>query len=168
MAGFSDKMFQLMRKHNVRSTMDTLLFWRALAALDFSANSLSHYFDMMSQMRKFFEMLNEERISPITAALDDRNRYWATRILLSEGPSQLDQITRSATGQGGRAGVRVLADEEDTEDGAVWLSGGLGALSATLAMSYLHFSRVALLLPWAVAVLWILLASIQGRARKQG
>jgi ubiquinone biosynthesis protein len=168
MAGFSDKMFQLMRKHNVRSTMDTLLFWRALAALDFSANSLSHYFDMMGQMRKFFEMLNEERISPITAALDDRNRYWATRILLSEGPSQLNQITRSATGQGGRAGVRVLADEEDTEDGAVWLSGGLGALSATLAMSYLHFSRVALLLPWAVAVLWILLASIQGRARKQG
>jgi ubiquinone biosynthesis protein len=165
LAGFSDKMFGLMRKHNVRSTMDTLLFWRALAALDFSANSLSHYFDMMGQMRKFFEILNQEKLSPVTAALEDRNRQWATRSLLDDGLHRIEQVDRSARGLGGPSGVRVLMDEEDSEDGSIWLSVGLAALSATLTLQYFRFTRGALLWLWAVAALLATLASRPKRSK---
>ncbi len=165
MAGFSDKMFQVMRKHNVRSTMDTLLFWRALAALDFSANSLSHYFDMMSQMRKFFDMLNEEKMSPITAAMDDPNRQWALRFLWREGLDKIEQVRRTITGQRGNAGIRVLMEEEETRPGVIWLSGALAALSATAALIFMHFPPGALLLPWPVAIVWVLLASPRKKAQ---
>ncbi len=164
MAGFSDKMFQVMRKHNVRSTMDTLLFWRALAALDFSANSLSHYFDMMSQMRKFFDMLHEEKQSPVTAALYDQDRNWAISFLLREGQDKMHQVGRSITGERGEAGVRVLMDEEDTDNATGWLCAGLGALSATVAMACLRFQPRAFLIPWAVAILWALLGSTRKKA----
>lgn len=49
------KMMDVIRRHRLRASTDIMLFWRALYYLDASALRLSEYFDMMKQMRDFFE-----------------------------------------------------------------------------------------------------------------
>lgn len=45
----------VLRRHRVHVDMDTLLFWRATIALDSSALSISPDFDLVGEMRYFFE-----------------------------------------------------------------------------------------------------------------
>lgn len=52
----------IMRRHHLRVEVDTLLFWRAMNALDYSALSMSHHFDLLHELHIFFEQI---RPSPI-------------------------------------------------------------------------------------------------------
>jgi ubiquinone biosynthesis protein len=51
---FSGEMIESIRRHRMRMGMDTLLFWRALTALDSTAAILSDNFDLLSELRRFF------------------------------------------------------------------------------------------------------------------
>src|SRR3970282_1264897 len=48
------EVLQILHRHRLRMGMDTLLFWRAVIALDASALSLSERFDLLREMRDFF------------------------------------------------------------------------------------------------------------------
>ncbi|HSE23422.1 MAG TPA: AarF/UbiB family protein [Pyrinomonadaceae bacterium] len=52
----------IMRRNHLRVEVDTLLFWRAMNALDYSALSMSRHFDLLHEMHIFFEQI---RPSPI-------------------------------------------------------------------------------------------------------
>jgi ubiquinone biosynthesis protein len=52
---FSAGMFEIVRRNHVRLTVDTLLFWRALNALASTAVRLPDYFDLLGEMRRYFE-----------------------------------------------------------------------------------------------------------------
>ena len=52
---FSAMMFEIVRRNHVRLTVDTLLFWRAMNALASTAVRLPDYFDLLGEMRGYFE-----------------------------------------------------------------------------------------------------------------
>lgn len=51
---FSDKVSAIVRKHRLRMSMDTLLFWRVLITLDSTAQRFSAHFDLLHELRMFF------------------------------------------------------------------------------------------------------------------
>jgi len=51
---YTAEIFDVVRRNRVRMSMDTLLFWRTLNALDSSALRLSEHFDLLAQLRGFF------------------------------------------------------------------------------------------------------------------
>lgn len=53
-ARFQGEMFQVMRKHNVRMRQDLILFWRALAVLDSTAQRVPVGFNLLASIRRFF------------------------------------------------------------------------------------------------------------------
>jgi ubiquinone biosynthesis protein len=58
-AHFQGQMFGAMRRNKVRMRKDLVLFWRALAVLDSTAQRLPVRFDLLAAIRRFFE--EEER-----------------------------------------------------------------------------------------------------------
>jgi len=53
-ARFQGEMFQAMRQHHVRMRQDLVLFWRALAVLDSTAQRLPVGFNLLASIRRFF------------------------------------------------------------------------------------------------------------------
>lgn len=51
---FSSEMFDIVRRHRVRMTMDTLLFWRAINILAAMAVRMPEHFDLLDEIRQFF------------------------------------------------------------------------------------------------------------------
>jgi ubiquinone biosynthesis protein len=102
--GYStDQMLRVVRRHRLRMSMDTLLFWRALFALDSSALRLSHHFDLLHELRLFFEerrpgvterllelVTNEERTLAVAElALGPAEAWWS---LLGGPPGSRTEI----------------------------------------------------------------------------
>jgi ubiquinone biosynthesis protein len=54
---YTVEMLSVMRRHRLRMSMDTLLFWRTLITLDAAAQRLTDYFDMVAELRDFFERI---------------------------------------------------------------------------------------------------------------
>jgi ubiquinone biosynthesis protein len=48
------EILKILHRYRLRTGIDTLLFWRAVIALDSSALSLSKQFDLLSEMKQFF------------------------------------------------------------------------------------------------------------------
>jgi ubiquinone biosynthesis protein len=71
-ASFQGRMFQAMREHNVRMRQDLILFWRALAVLDSTAQRIPGGFNLLASIRKFFadhapglaEFIRQNRFQP--------------------------------------------------------------------------------------------------------
>lgn len=51
---YADQMLTVVRRNSLRMDIDTLLFWRALIALDSTALQMSAYFDLLNELRTFF------------------------------------------------------------------------------------------------------------------
>lgn len=84
-------MLAILHRHRLRSTIDTLLFWRAVIALDSSALSLSEQFDLLGEMRAFFA---QHRPGVARRALDIVvDGEWQHRVL---------QVATTATGHAAR------------------------------------------------------------------
>ncbi len=53
-AGFSEEMFAVVRRHHLIVGLDTILFWRAMIILDATVLQLCHGFDLLKELREFF------------------------------------------------------------------------------------------------------------------
>jgi ubiquinone biosynthesis protein len=61
MAGrFADRMSFIVRRHHMRMSMDTLLFWRTLVILDSSTLRFAAQFDMLSELHQFFVTIRSQ------------------------------------------------------------------------------------------------------------
>jgi ubiquinone biosynthesis protein len=54
MSKYFFRMVDIARRNHVRVSADTLLFWRAMNALNYSALKLSSHFDLMGELQAFF------------------------------------------------------------------------------------------------------------------
>jgi len=68
---FTGEMFDVIRRNRVRMSSDTLLFWRALNALESSAVRLSAVFDLVAELRHFFERIRPPLSERIFHRLSD-------------------------------------------------------------------------------------------------
>ncbi len=66
---YTAEIFDVVRRNHVRMSMDTLLFWRTLNALDSSALRLSGHFDLLRQLRNFFEEIRPAFVERLVHAL---------------------------------------------------------------------------------------------------
>jgi ubiquinone biosynthesis protein len=76
----------ILRRHFVRIDLDTLLFWRAAIALDSSALTLTDRFDLMSEMRSYFESEHPGIVRRVLDVALDGERARAMRDLIVTGP----------------------------------------------------------------------------------
>jgi ubiquinone biosynthesis protein len=126
---------EILRKHNMRVDIDTLLFWRAAIALDSSALSLSTDFDLIKEMRFYFTHEQPSIATRLFRASIDPDRIAAKQSIL---------VSASRVGQevvGGLATNRysLSIEVEESADRRRSENGHVGAillvLSAVSAMS---------------------------------
>ncbi len=65
---YANEMLSAMYRHRLRMSMDLLLFWRTLIALDSSALRLARHFDLLDELKVFFDQLRPARTRQVLAA----------------------------------------------------------------------------------------------------
>ena len=80
------------RQNNVVMSMDTILFWRAILALDSTALRFGGDYDLLNALRQFFEEVRPSPIERVISLLSDRQ--WANTLLTvpRESPQQIDRL----------------------------------------------------------------------------
>jgi ubiquinone biosynthesis protein len=85
----------VVRRHRLRMGPDTLLFWRAMSALDYSALSMSKHFDFLHELRIFFNQIRPGPVERLLKVITDR-RFAADVAELAPGmPDCLSDIMKS-------------------------------------------------------------------------
>jgi ubiquinone biosynthesis protein len=70
---YSNEMLALMYRHRMQMSMDLLLFWRTLIALDSSALRMAGGFDLLTELNRFFERSRNDRaVDALAEALEPR------------------------------------------------------------------------------------------------
>ena len=82
------------RRNNVRMSMDTLLFWRALLTLDATGLRLGEHFDLLGYLREFFLEVRPGPVERIVGLLRDKELASTLVRLKQESPSQVERFTR--------------------------------------------------------------------------
>ncbi|MEW6729939.1 MAG: AarF/UbiB family protein [Acidobacteriota bacterium] len=72
MGKYFGELLGIVRRHHMRIGVDTLLFWRALSALDYSALSMSRHFDLLHELRVFFEQIRPSPAERLINMITDR------------------------------------------------------------------------------------------------
>lgn len=93
----------IMRRHHVRLDLDTLLFWRAVIALDSSALSLSDHFDLIREMRLYFTRCRPSPLQRWVKTLTDIQHAEALGRSLSLAPRGWQAASENALGTAGSA-----------------------------------------------------------------
>lgn len=76
------------RRNSVRMSLETLLFWRALLALDSTALRFAGQFDLLRELRDFFERTRPSPLERLTALFGDRALAGQFRTLAAQLPAQ--------------------------------------------------------------------------------
>jgi ubiquinone biosynthesis protein len=158
-----DEMLRAVRRHRLRMSMDTLLFWRALIALDSTALRLSPDFDLLRELRGFFERVRPDLGERLQSLAAD----WRRGIVSDDlGRGMLDRIARVLEDlPTDRFRVRCNVDESGPaarDDDALnrRLSGGVMGISLAIlaTVGRIDASVRAVMIALAfLAVMWSLL-----------
>lgn len=84
------EMINISRRHRLLYDMSYLLYWRALNALDSTALRLSDQFDLIEELRAFFEQLRPDLVDRAFSAAADRRKWGVVASLARTGPDDLD------------------------------------------------------------------------------
>jgi ubiquinone biosynthesis protein len=94
----SAMLFELLQKHRLRVTLNNLLFWRTLVALNASAFRLSPRFDLLGTQREFFARY---RPDPVEEMLDLVRKNIEERIMFQrDGQAEKINQALSISSQG--------------------------------------------------------------------
>lgn len=96
---YAGQMLTVVRKHHVRISTDTLLFWRSLEALDATALRFSKYFDLLKSMRTFFERIRPSAGERVWRVATDRALWQSMLRLVQDAPRQADSILQNLARQ---------------------------------------------------------------------
>ena len=88
------QLLAVLQDEKMRMTMDTLLFWRAVIALDASALSISEHFDLLREMRDFFQRKQARTLRRRTEELLDFSAMVSRIHLLQEAHSDWRSISQ--------------------------------------------------------------------------
>ena len=132
---YSVEVMEQARRYHLRMGMNTVLFWRAMDALDSSALRCPGYFDLIGTMREFFEPKPSDVIRQVVDMGLDPERAVALASLASResGPGHENDhgADRAAARLVGRLGG-VRAEFHFQDPRARLLSAGLVGLSLLL------------------------------------
>ena len=92
MGKYFGELLGVIRRHRMRIGADTLLFWRAMSALDYSALSMSRHFDLLHELRVFFEQIRPGPIERLIKVITDRQFLTDVAELSPAMPDYLNKI----------------------------------------------------------------------------
>ncbi len=99
-AKFSDEMFAVVRRHHLTMGVDTLLFWRGLIVLDATVLQLCPSFDLLKELRHFFEEFRPGILDRLWQLGEDSGHAAAALLLGSKLPTHVEEIlSRLSTGR---------------------------------------------------------------------
>lgn len=135
-----DEMVEVTRRHHYRSTMDYLLFWRAIIVLDSVAIRLNPRFDLVREARRFFAHARlweeEPRLAATGLGLDVTQRAFRVPLLIAGARTYL---------LGGRWRLAAMGCAPSSHLGTRRLVATLLLVSLTL------LARAPEPVPWALA-----------------
>ena len=104
----SNAIFEMLREHRLRVTLNNLLFWRTLVALNASAFRLSPRFDLLGVQREFFAVYGSDPIDEACRIIRDSIQEQIRAVLAGE----LDQVGQAlATQSQGDMKMSVVVTE---------------------------------------------------------
>jgi ubiquinone biosynthesis protein len=92
LASFAGDMAELIRRHKMQMGWSSLLFWRALNALDATASRFPGYFDLLETLRVFFEPGPAEIVERVLDVGRDPERAAALASLMLHEPRYLTDV----------------------------------------------------------------------------
>jgi ubiquinone biosynthesis protein len=112
-AKYVGAMIDISRRYRLRYDMDYLLFWRAINALDSTALRLSDHFDLIGELRSFFEEIRPDLSERVLRLAFDQ-RSWATIAdLVHRAPTRIGSLVEDLSQ--GRFKGTPLASESPRE-----------------------------------------------------
>src|SRR6266404_2170287 len=102
----------IVRRHHLLMEVDTLLFWRAMSTLDYSALSMSSHFDLLHELHMFFEQIRPGAIERLIDVLTSR-RFKADVADLT--PAMPDYLHNTLSQMLGEDSKRALIAQESLE-----------------------------------------------------
>jgi len=169
MGTYFGRMLGAVRRHHLRMGIDTLLFWRAMNALDYNALSMSSYFDLLQELRSFFAEIRPGAAQRLTDVLTDRRYIADVATLAARTPYHVDEIVQKLAEN--KLEQLFRADESAEEHPSAltatrWLSAALVGLSLTIAGWASHAGFYVVIFTAAIAGLLLLNVSL-AEARHQ-
>lgn len=151
------QMIDISRRYRLLYDMSFLLYWRALNALDSTALRMSPTFDLMAELRTFFEGIRPGMLDRLTEVVFDQRRLTLVRRVSYELPQRALTVVESAA-EGRAKGTAVVgehgtgrrgrnADARWVAAGAVgvslWIVASSSGLSDALSLASLAIGAVA-------------------------
>ena len=130
-------MTETLRRHHVHVDLDTLLFWRAAIALDSSALSLAPEFDLVREMREYFQKVRPSVPARVVAAALDPDRWFHVGAIVLESAGAVRRVL--AAGHDGERAWTVITEESLAER----RSGNREARACAIALCTLSVVIVA-------------------------
>jgi predicted unusual protein kinase regulating ubiquinone biosynthesis (AarF/ABC1/UbiB family) len=84
------------RNNKVRMGLDTLLFWRALLALDSTALRFEAQFDLLGELRSFFEKHRPSAVDRVMSLVTNRELAFDIFELAESAPGMLQRVLRDS------------------------------------------------------------------------
>jgi ubiquinone biosynthesis protein len=162
------RMLAAVRRHHLRLGIDTLLFWRAMNALDFNAVTMSAHFDLLDELRSFFKQIRPGPAERLFDVLTDRRFQTDVAALTASAPFQLGEIVQKLLWDelGPLVGVQESADERLSDlTVARGLAAALVGISLTIAAVASHAGIYVLLFTLGGAVLLFGSSMVETRQR---
>jgi ubiquinone biosynthesis protein len=99
MAKYFFALIGVVRRHHRRMNADTLLFWRAMNALNYSALIMAEHFDLVYELHVFFEQTRPGMLDRLQRVITDRNLTTDVAELLPRMPDYLNSILKGLVGE---------------------------------------------------------------------
>ena len=168
MGTYFGRMLGAVRRHHLRLGIDTLLFWRAMSALDYSALSMSSHFDLLDELRDFFGQIRPGPVERLLDVLNDRRFKTDVAALTTRTPDYLEDIVRRLSGEslGRLLGARESSEERPSDLTATRrLTAALVGISLTIAGLAGHVGTYSLVFILGAAVLLFSVSLAEARPR---
>jgi ubiquinone biosynthesis protein len=155
------------RRNHLRMEIDSLLFWRALSALDYSALSMSKHFELLYELRLFFEQIRPGPIERLINVITDRRFETEVIELTPRVPGYFSEIiSRSLEGEGpGRFLVMRESKNRSELRTTRCLTAVLVGVSLVIAGQGSHFGMAAVLSMLTVAAILFSFSMVEARLR---
>jgi len=135
LAKYTGEMIDVSRRNGLRYDLSYLLFWRALNNLNGALYHIDPSFDMLAELRTFFEEIRPGNVERIRMMLSDRQWQASCKVLAREGPEK----ARHGLDEAARGGPRIdvtwsMTPSNRVRDGAQARSIGVALVSLSFAL----------------------------------
>jgi len=159
---YTNEMIASMYRHRLRMSMDLLLFWRTLIALDSSALRLARHLDLLQELRRFFERHRSALGRRMLETACDPSYRWKWLDLAREAPERSSWLLRGLSRGSYVLPVQVERPRRKRQaENSRWRTLSLAVVSVSLGVlaTGVPWGTTAVTLVWTAALLVALRAA---------